>query len=119
MFAWALAYVCTSSIVHGYVTFPIARAPWRTTPLRSPSRSHHPLRVGIENQEVSVSSTTVAATSSAPTTATLPPLRTVTDGRSFRVCDDDSALTVALVDRVAAISKAAIADHGAFYLSIG
>ena len=118
MYTWALAYVCTSSIDHGFAPFPIARAPWNT-PLRAPSRSHHPLRAGIEGQEDDVSSTTTATASSAPSTATLPPLRTVTDGRTFRVCDDDSALTVALADSVAEISKAAIADHGAFYLSIG
>ena len=122
MYIWALASVCTWSIVHGFAPFPIARTPWRT-PFRAPSRSHHPLRAGIEGQEDDVSSTTTATATataiSAPTTATLPPIRTVTNGRTFRVCDDDSALGAALADRVAEISKAAIADHGAFYLSIG
>jgi len=112
----ALACFLTSSIVHGFAPLPIARTPWSTTPLRTPTSRSHPLRAGIEGQEDSGPSTTC---SSAPTPVALPPLYTVADGRGFRVCDDESALSVALAHRVADLSRAAIADHGAFYLSIG
>jgi hypothetical protein len=41
------------------------------------------------------------------------------DGRALRICADADALSAALATRVAALAAAAVAERGAFCLSIG
>lgn len=106
----ALALVLAATAVRGFTPLPIVQAPWRTT-ARALRRAPSPrATAGASGHRESTTSAEPASSAA---------VLAVADGRTFRVCADADALSAALAARVAALAAAAIAERGAFCLSIG